>query len=150
MPQSLGRILLHLVFSTKDREPWPLDTVRDELHAYLGGLVRERKGALLAAGSTQDHIHLLIAAPRTMAPADLVREVKALSTAWLKRKDGRLANFAWQKGYGVFSVSPSHRDEVERYVKHQAEHHRKQSFQDEYRALLRKCGVEWDERYVWD
>ena len=96
MPQSLDRILLHLVFSTKDREPWLLDAMRDDLHAYLGGLVREQGGVLLAAGSTVDHIHLLIAAGRTVAPADLVREIKSLSSALLKRKDERLAGFAWQ------------------------------------------------------
>lgn len=150
MPQSLDRILLHLVFSTKDREPWPIGEIRDELHAYIGGLVRERKGTLLAAGSTDDHIHLLLASSRTLAPADLVREIKSLSAAWIKRRHASLAGFAWQSGYGVFSVSPSHRDEVERYVRNQADHHRTRTFQEEYRSLLDRCGVEWDERYVWD
>jgi REP element-mobilizing transposase RayT len=150
MPQSLAQILVHLVFSTKDREPVLEDSIRIELHAYLGGIVANHEGALLKAGSVTDHIHLLIAHPRTCAPAKLVQEIKTGSSKWLKTKGERYAPFHWQNGYGIFSVSASHRATVEHYLDRQAEHHRTVSFQDEYRQLLRKYGVEWDELYVWD
>jgi len=150
VPQSLARILFHIVFSTKDRETYLFDSIRDELHRYLGGAARHHDGALLKAGSIEDHIHLLVAAPRTMAPADLVRKLKASSSKWLEAQDPRLRGFAWQAGYGNFSVSPSHRRAVEAYLDRQREHHREVSFQDEYRRLLKRNGIAWDERYVWE
>jgi putative transposase len=150
MPQSLASILVHLVFSTKNREPWLADAIRDELHAYIGGAVASTGGVLLRAGSVADHIHLLIAHPRTVSPADLVKEIKIGSSKWLKQRDPGLAGFHWQGGYGIFSISPGHRAAVEQYLAGQAEHHRKVSFQDEYRRMLSKYGVEWDEKYIWD
>ena len=149
MPQSLSRILVHLVFSTKNREPMLSDAFRDELHAYIGGIVEQRDGTLLHAGSVADHIHLLIAHPRTMAPSDLVRDIKAGSSNFLDTKIPHGA-FHWQAGYGMFSISPSHRAEVEKYIDGQEEHHRTVTFQEEYRRLLKKYGVEYDEKYVWD
>lgn len=150
MPQSLAQILVHLVFSTKYREPLLADTYRDELHAYIGGIVANHKGTLLKAGSVSDHIHLLIAHPRTCAPADLVQEVKTGSSKWLKTKSPSLAQFHWQNGYGIFSVSPFHRPVVEKYIANQAEHHRVKTFKEEYRRMLEEHEVEYDERYVWD
>ena len=150
MPQSLAQILVHLVFSTKNREACLADDIRDELHAYLGGIIENQKGTLIRAGSVSDHIHLLLAHPRTCAPADLVQETKTGSSKWLKTKAARYANFHWQGGYGIFSVSPSHRSAVEDYIANQAEHHRKVTFQAEYRRLLNKYGIQFDERYVWD
>ena len=150
MPQSLASLLSHLVFSTKDRERTLPDEIRDELHAYIGGIVADCGGSLLCAGSVADHIHLLIAMPRTHAPADLVREIKVGSSRWIKERDRRLANFHWQGGYGIFSISPSHRDALEKYFANQAEHHRVTTFQEEYRKLLTRYGIQWDERYVWD
>jgi putative transposase len=150
MPQSLAQILVHLVFSTKNREPNLGDSIHAELHAYIGGIIRHHDGALLAAGSVADHIHLLIAHPRTSAPADLVQEIKTGSSKWLKTRGSNYASFHWQNGYGMFSVSTSHQAAVEIYLARQAEHHRKVTFQDEYRQLLEKHGVEYDERYVWD
>ena len=148
--QSLAQILVHVVFSTKNREPALEDSVRDELHAYLGGTVANLDGVLLKAGSVTDHIHLLLAHPRTCAPAALVQEIKTGSSKWLKTRGPRFRSFHWQNGYGMFSVSPSHRAALESYLVKQAEHHRKVSFQDEYRQLLQKYGVEFDERYGWD
>ena len=148
--QSLAQILVHLVFSTKNREPVLNDTLRDELHAYIGGIVANNKGTLLKAGSVADHIHLLIVHPRTCSPADLVQDIKTGSSKWLKTRGRRYDGFHWQCGYGIFSVSPSHRPAVESYLEHQAEHHRTVTFQDEYRALLEKHGIKYDERYVWD
>ena len=150
MPQSLANILVHIVFSTKNREAWLDDDIRDELHAYIGGIVENQKGNLLKAGSVRDHIHLLIAHPRTCAPSDLVQEIKTGSSKWLKTKGIRFSGFHWQTGYGIFSISPSHRPALEQYIGRQAEHHRMVSFQEEYRRLLERHGVSFDERYVWD
>lgn len=150
VPQSLSSLLVHLVFSTKNREPWLTDSVRDELHAYIGGTISNERGVLLNAGSVSDHIHLLISHPRTIAPANLVETIKTASSKWIKDRDRRFAGFHWQSGYGIFSISPSHRPALEKYIAGQAEHHRKVTFQDEYRRMLKKNGIEWDERYVWD
>ena len=124
MSQSLAQILMHLVFSTKNREAVLGDDIRDELHAYVGGIVKNQKGTLLKAGSVADHIHLLIAHPRTCAPSDLVQEIKTGSSKWLNTKGARYAQFHWQSGYGIFSISPSHRPALEDYIGNQAEHHR--------------------------
>ncbi|HPC59794.1 MAG TPA: IS200/IS605 family transposase [Verrucomicrobiota bacterium] len=150
MPQSLAQLLAHLVFSTKCREALIGDDIRDELHGYIGGIVAHERGTLLKAGSVADHIHLLIALPRTTAPAELVQAIKTGSSKWLKSQRAEYAQFHWQAGYGLFSISPSHRRAVEKYIMAQAEHHRQVTFQDEYRRLLQKYGVEYDERYVWD
>lgn len=150
MPQSLAQILVHLVFSTKNREPLLGDDIRDELHAYVGGVVRGLSGTVLIAGSVADHIHLLIVHPRTCTPADLVVAIKAGSSRWLKSKGDRYRNFHWQAGYGAFSISPSHRSALERYLATQADHHRTVTFQEEFRTLLQKNGIECDERYLWD
>ena len=149
MAQSLAQILVHLVFSTKHREPWLEDGVRDELHAYVAGIVENQNGTLLKAGSVAD-VHLLLAHPRTCAPANLVQEIKTGSSKWLKTRGSRYHAFHWQSGYGLFSVSPTHRPTVETYLANQTEHHRKVTFQEGYRRLLHKCGVAFDERYVWD
>lgn len=150
MPQSLAQILVHLVFSTKNREPVLEDDIRDELHAYIGGIVGNQSGTLLKSGSVADHIHLLIAHPRTCSPSDLVKEIKTGSSKWLKTKSQKYAGFHWQGGYGIFSISPAHRAAVEGYIANQAEHHRNVTFQEEYRRMLTKYGIQFDERYVWD
>ena len=150
MLQSLAQILVHLVFSTKGREPWLADDIRDELHAYIGGIVENHNGPLLNSGSVADHIHLLVAHPRMTAPSDLVQDIKTGSSKWLKTKGAKYANFHWQGGYGIFSISPSHRLALEEYIGKQSEHHRKVTFQEEYRRLLSRYEVAFDERYVWD
>jgi putative transposase len=148
MPQSLANILVHLVFSTKDRAPVLDDQWRDDLHGYIGGIVRRCGSDLLAANSVSDHIHLLLALPRTTSAADLVKEIKTGSTKWIQAR-ARVA-FHWQAGYGIFSVSPGHKATVIQYIAKQQEHHRQFSFQDEYRRLLEKYAIPHDERYVWD
>lgn len=150
MPQSLAQILVHFVFSTKNRERWIADFVRDDLHGYIGGIVANLSGTLLAAGSVEDHIHLLVAHPRTASPAELVEAMKTGSSKWMKTRSPELGGFHWQSGYGAFSISPSHRPVLERYIAGQREHHRKVTFQDEYRRLLAKYQIPFDERYVWD
>ena len=150
MPQSLSQILVHLVFSTKNRQPLLSDEIRNELHAYIGGIIEIQKGNLLKAGSVVDHMHLLIAHPRTCAPADLVQEIKTGSSKWLKNKSPQFADFQWQSGYGIFSISPTHRLDLEQYLANQAEHHRKITFQEEYCHLREKYGIQFDHRYLWD
>ncbi len=150
MPQSLARILVHIVFSTKNRETWLSDDIRSELHAYIGGIVENQKGILLKAGSVADHIHLLVAHPRTSAPSELVKEIKSSSSKWLKTKSNRFSGFHWQSGYGIFSISPSHLAALESYIANQAQHHETVSFQDEYIKILEKYSVTFDVRYVWD
>ena len=150
MPQSLANILIHLVFSTKDRQPWIADDWRDDLHGYIGGIIRRHGSDLLAAGSVEDHIHLLFPLPRTVSVAELVKEIKSGSTRWIHESASRPANFYWQAGYGIFSLSPSHKEAIQQYIATQREHHTTTTFQEEYRKLLKKYGIEPDERYVWD
>jgi hypothetical protein len=150
MPQSLSNVLVHLVFSTKDRTLWIADDWRDDLHAYIGGVIRRCGADLLAAGSVEDHIHLLFPLPRTISVADLVKEIKSGSSRWIHEENSRPKEFHWQAGYGIFSISPSHKESVVQYIGNQREHHRTISFKDEYLRLLAKYGISHDERYVWD
>jgi REP element-mobilizing transposase RayT len=151
MAQSLAKILLHLVFSTKDRKPFLRDQpLRDELHRYLGGILTNLECQPLIIGGVEDHVHLLSAHPRTATVADVVKELKRGSTVWLKTKSPVLSEFAWQNGYGVFSIGQSQVEDVRAYIAGQEEHHRKISFQEEFRRLLERYEIAFDERYVWD
>jgi putative transposase len=148
MPQSLSRILVHLVFSTKNREPFITSAHRDRTFAYLGGALNGLGCPVIAAGGMSDHVHLLLMLARTLALSKVVEEVKKESSKWAK--ECIHPAFYWQNGYGAFSVSPSNVPQVEAYIRNQEQHHRAMTFQDELRELLRRHGVEWDERYVWD
>jgi len=149
MPQSLAAVYLHLVFSTRDRRPFLADkALRDPMHAYLGGIARTLECEPIRVGGVEDHVHLLVGFPRTLSVADLIKELKRVST--LKMRDDGHADFFWQSGYGAFSVSKSNLPEVARYIENQEEHHRHLSFQDEYRAFLKKHDLVWDERHVWE
>jgi REP element-mobilizing transposase RayT len=151
MPQSLAQIYLHVIFSTKNRAPFLQNqTVRRDLHAYLAGTCRNLHAPTPIVGGVADHVHLLCRFPRTLTVADLLQHLKGDSSHWIKTHDASLAEFAWQNGYGAFSVSPGHLDALQHYIANQEEHHRKESFQDEFRRILHKYGVEFDERYVWD
>jgi REP element-mobilizing transposase RayT len=150
MPQSLANILVHLVFSTKDRSRWIADDWRDELHGYIGGIIRRFETDLLAAGSVEDHIHLLFPLPRTAPLSEMVKEIKSGSTRWIHAAPSRPTHFRWQAGYGAFSISPGHKQALARYIANQREHHRVTTFQEEYRKLLAKYGIPHDERFVWD
>lgn len=150
MPQSLANNLVHLVFSTKHREPWLIDAVRPALHAYLATVFKNLKCPVLILNSVEDHIHILFSLHRTVALATVVEDVKKSSSKWIKTQSAELTQFAWQGGYGAFSVSSSNVDAVRQYIACQAEHHRKISFQDELRAFLSKHKMEFDERYLWD
>ncbi|MBI3410755.1 MAG: IS200/IS605 family transposase [Planctomycetes bacterium] len=151
MPQSLAQIYVHIVFSTKERRPFLQDqSLREEAHKYLGAMCNNLDCPVLRVGGVADHVHVLCRLGRTITLADLVRELKRESSKWLKTKAPTLDDFHWQNGYGAFSVSPAHVEAVRQYIANQEEHHRATSFQDEFRRLLKKYGLEWDERYVWD
>lgn len=150
MPQSLAKNLIHLVFSTKERRPWLEDTIREELHRYACGILKDLESSALAVNSVADHVHVLFNLHRTKALADVVMEVKRGTSKWIKTKGPQFAEFHWQAGYGAFSVSQSAVAEVEEYIWKQAEHHQKLTFQDEFRRFLQRHKIEFDERYVWD
>ncbi len=150
MPQSLALVIVHLVFSSKDRQPLLGTSVRPALHAYLATVARNAGCECFRVGGVSDHVHLAIRVSRTLAIADMVEELKTSSSKWLKTQSPELAGFSWQRGYGVFSVGPSDLDALRAYIDGQEEHHRTRTFQDEYRAFLTKYGIGFDERYVWD
>jgi REP element-mobilizing transposase RayT len=151
MSQSLSAVYLHLVFSTKNRMPAFADAdLRHHLHSYLGAASRELDCPPLQIGGVADHVHILAQQGRQIALADWVKEVKRVSSRWLKTQAPALAGFQWQGGYAVFSVSPSNLDRVQRYVVEQERHHAKFDYQGELRTLLSRHGLNWDERYLWD
>ena len=150
MPQSLSNLLTHIVFSTKDRTPVLDATVRPALHAYLATVARNLDCECFRVGGVADHVHLAVRLSRTLTMAKLIEELKTSSSRWLKTQSPALAAFAWQRGYGAFSVGPSDLNALLHYIDTQEEHHRTRTFQDEYRAFLNKYGIEYDERYVWD
>jgi REP element-mobilizing transposase RayT len=150
MPQSLSRILIHLVFSTKNRERILMPAIQTELHPYLAGTLDNIECPSLQVGGVEDHVHLFFGLSRTRTVAEVVEAVKTSSSKWIKTKGAAFAAFRWQSGYGAFSVSQSDADAVITYIRNQAQHHRKMSFQDEYRRLLERYRVAFDEKYVWD
>jgi putative transposase len=151
MPQSLAQVWLHIVFSTKHREPFLSDPViLRAAHAYLAGTWKALDCPPVCIGGVADHVHILCGLGRTITIADLVKNLKLESSKQIKLKAPNLVDFYWQSGYGAFSVSPGHRGILCDYIRSQEEHHRTESFQDEFRRLMRKYGIEWDERYVWD
>ncbi len=150
MPQSLARLHVHLVFSTKYREPLINDTVRDSLHAYMATVLRNLGCAPVQISSVEDHVHILFELARTVPLSQAVEDVKKSSSKWIKTQGSDLSSFAWQAGYGAFAVSESNVPEVRGYMARQREHHQQGSFQDEYRSSLERHGVAFDERYMWD
>ena len=150
MPQSLSKVILHIIFSTKDRESWLESHVRPGVHAYLATICRDLGAELVHVGGVADHVHIVTTLPRTLSQADLVEQIKKVSSKWIKTLDARYRDFFWQRGYGAFSVSPSQLEALLQYIEAQQEHHRTRTFQEEYRELLHRHGVDFDERYVWD
>ncbi|HRX85270.1 MAG TPA: IS200/IS605 family transposase [Phycisphaerae bacterium] len=150
MSQSLCNILVHIVFSTKDRYPFLRDEVRPELHAYGATVLKNDNCPTLLMNSMSDHVHILCALSKNLAVCKLIKQFKVTTSEWIKTKGGMLTKFHWQSGYGAFSVSQSNVPAVRQYIAEQENHHKRMTFQDEFRALLRKHQVEFDERYVWD
>ncbi|HOC30854.1 MAG TPA: IS200/IS605 family transposase [Armatimonadota bacterium] len=150
MPQSLAKITVHLVFSTKYRNPLITDAIRPALHRYMAVVMQNVGCPPILINSVDDHIHILFYLGRTIAISDLVKEVKIASSRWIKTQGTEWLGFAWQGGYGAFSVSEHYVETVRAYIAGQKEHHSRNSFQDEMLSLLERHGVEYDERYVWD
>ena len=148
MPQSLSHVLVHAVFSTKHRDPTIRPAVRPTLHAYLGGILRGVHCPSVRVGGMDDHIHTLFVLSRTLTIADAIKEMKQSTSVWMK--DQGEPAFAWQAGYGAFSVSPSNAQEVTDYIQRQEAHHQHMTFQEEFRKFLERHGITYDERYVWD
>ncbi len=152
MPQSLAKVLVHIVYSTKGRRPWlQTEEIRKQLYAYNAVILRDNVDTpALIIGGAEDHIHALCLLSRKFAIKDVIEESKTETTKWIKKQGSQYADFHWQSGYGIFSVSESNVDQVRSYIANQFEHHKKMSFQDEFRALCQRHGIEIDERYVWD
>jgi putative transposase len=150
MPQSLACLHVHLIFSTKHRDPILHDAVRESLHAYMSGVLQKLGCPPVLINSTEDHVHILFDLARTVTVSEAVEDVKKSSSKWLKTQGAEFAGFAWQAGYGAFAVSESNVSVVRDYIAGQKEHHQQKSFQDEYRTFLKRHGVAFDERYVWD
>ena len=150
MPQSLAKNYLHIVFSTKHREPLIHPPIETELHKYLGGICNKLECYPVVIGGYTDHVHILCLLSKKLPLIKLLEELKSHSSKWLKTKDEKLKNFYWRDGYGAFSVSPHEIEVVKSYIESQHSHHEKKTFQDEYREFLKKYNVEYDERYVWD
>lgn len=151
MAQSLVQIYVHLVFSTKNRQPFLRDTsLREQMHAYLIGICANQNSPSLITGGAEDHMHLLCRLSKTLDVATLIRELKRESSKWVKTENRRMAGFHWQEGYGAFSVSPSHVNVLRQYITDQEKHHKQETFQEEFRRICRKYGIDIDERYVWN
>ena len=150
MSKSYCNLLYHIVFSTKDREPWLRPEMGPRVHQYLGGAIRDEGGIALAVNGTADHVHILAKLRQDKAVSDVLRAIKANSSGWIHDTFRDRIAFHWQSGYGAFTVSQSQVERVRGYVLNQEEHHRIVSYQEEFVALLKAHGLEFDERYLWD
>jgi putative transposase len=148
MPSTHTSLTYHVVFSTKDRRNFIDSAWRPRLHEYIGGIIKRIEGVPLAIGGTSDHVHILLSLGATHSVADVVREIKTASSKWVHETIG-MRIFSWQEGYGAFTVSASNRDAVCKYILNQEEHHRTKSFQEEYLELLKRAGIQYEEKYLW-
>mgnify|MGYP000420315190 FL=1 len=149
MAQSLANIVVHLVFSTKNRAPFIKPEIETRIWEYVGGIARHHKMTAIQIGGIEDHLHALVLAPATLSPSEIAKYLKGDSSSWIHEEFPDLSNFGWQDGYGAFTVSKANVPSVVGYIQNQREHHRKQSFQEEYVEFLKKAGVDYDERYLW-
>ena len=149
MAQSLSHILLHLIFSTKNRSPMIASELEDELYRYLAAACDAHGSHAYRIGGMPDHVHIVCTLPRTVTVSKLTEEIKKSSSKWIKEKGRHCAGFAWQGGYGAFSLGQSQLDAVVQYIERQKEHHAKKTFKEEFVEFLRKYKVDYDERYVW-
>ncbi|MCC5919766.1 MAG: IS200/IS605 family transposase [Cyclobacteriaceae bacterium] len=150
MGQSLVQNYLHIVFSTKNRKPYINSSIDEKLYAYLSGTCNELESPCLSVGGYKDHVHLLCKLSKKLALTTFLSKIKSSSSKWIKTNGAEFSNFYWQDGYGAFSVNPTEVNLVIDYIKRQSEHHQKKTFQDEYRAFLKKYKVDYDEKYIWD
>ena len=149
MAQTLVSLMVHVIFSTKNREPFITPEIEPELFAYIGGILKNHESRLLDAGGTADHVHLLISQSKNLSLSSLMKDVKKDSSSWIKTKGQLFRNFHWQDGYGAFSIGKSDLPELKKYIERQKEHHRKRTFQEELIAFLDEYGIAYDERYLW-
>jgi putative transposase len=152
MSQSLAKVIVHIVYSTKNRQRWLQDkAIREELYAYNAAVLSKGMDCqVILINGMEDHIHILCLLSRKFSIMDTIKKSKTETSKWLKKRKQDLKDFRWQSGYGIFSVSESKAKQVKQYISNQEEHHKRISFQDEFRELCRRHGVEIDERYVWD
>jgi len=151
MPQSLANVIIHIVYSTKHRKAFLRDpALREEVHKQLGGASKTLGCPPIIVGGTDDHVHLAARQSRTITLADWIKELKRTTSVWMKERDPRQEHFQWQAGYGAFSVSQSNVDQIVEYIRNQEQHHRQFDFKTEFRRLLERHGIDYDERYVWD
>ena len=149
MAQSLSRILLHLIFSTKNREPLIYKSVQSDLHAYIAGVCRKLNSEAYRVGGTEDHIHIACSLPRSLTVSKLLEEIKRSSSLWIKTQNPLFNKFSWQAGYGAFSLGQSQLGTLIAYIDNQSEHHRARSFKEELIDFFQKYNVEYDEQYLW-
>jgi putative transposase len=150
MAHTFSSLSIHYIFSTKERIPILSPEIRERLWPYLGGIAKQNGIKPACIGGVADHVHLLLSLPTTIAIAKAVQLIKGASSAWVHDTFRELSNFAWQEGYGAFSVSVSHLSETIEYIKNQAEHHRTRTFQEEYLAFLKKHNLQFEEKYLWN
>lgn len=149
MANTYTSLQYHIIFSTKNREPWLVPDIEHRVWRFIGGVARKHQMTALQVGGIEDHIHALIAAPTTIAPCRIAQVLKGVSSKWIHDEFPSLERFSWQDGYAAFTVSKSNLGEVISYIKNQREHHRKKTFKEEYVEFLRANGIEYDERYLW-
>jgi len=150
MGSTLTNLLYHFVFSTKNRENSLLDSFRDRLYSYLGGIILGEKGTLIKIGGMKDHVHILAKFPHSLTVANMLQRIKGNSSKWINEKKFLPRHFYWQRGYGAFSVSESMANTVASYIEHQENHHQTITFKQEFLKLLEKHNIPYDERYLWD
>ena len=150
MANTFSSIYLHLVFSTKNREPWITPDIQERLWPFMGGIARENKAQAIQIGGIEDHIHILLKTSPAIAISKLTQSIKGGSSMWIHSTLPHLPHFKWQDGYGAFSVSKSSVDDVTHYIQNQRDHHRVKSFQEEYLAFLERHEISFDPKYLWD
>ena len=150
MSQSLANILVHIIFSTKGRQKLLHEKIRPELYAYITGIFKAKNCNYYRIGGIDDHIHISCSLPKTITASDFIKEIKISTSVWLKTKGDNLANFHWQTGYGIFSLSPAHLQDLCEYIANQENHHKHIDFKNELLGLLKKYNISYDERYLWE
>ena len=150
MSQSLTKLYAHLIFSTKNRQPYLDEDIRPRVHGYLATIIRDLESPWVVVGGVADHVHILFDMGKLHAPVEFVEKVKRESSKFVKTLGDKYKEFYWQRGYGMFSVGPANRDEAEGYVRNQEEHHRTKTYQEEFRGFLDRYGIAYDEGHVWD
>ncbi len=149
MAHSFCKIYIHIIFSTKNRQRWLDETIRPRVHAYIATLARNAGCPFVVAGGPDDHIHILADMGKKVHPVEMIGRIKQESSKFIKTLGSEYRDFYWQSGYGMFSVGPTRVDDVKAYIDGQVDHHRRQTFQDEFRAFLDRYGIEYDEQYIW-